>query len=144
MNRVALLLSIAFALGVAAPPVSAATHANIKHPVNAEPQVDFGVAAAVRKILDEKLLDYPSSRFRSVYLDNIPGKRLLCGEINTKNRLGGYVGWSHFKVYVDKDEWAELEGSLVIENTSIPVGCTHVPSADASADYTSAITYQGH
>jgi hypothetical protein len=69
-----------------------------------------------RASLDEVLTDYPSARFRSVqarlvrsvYADDegqsnkVPWMHrggvvlVICGEINTKNRMGGYTGWEPF------------------------------------------------
>ena len=71
---------------------------------------------AVRKGLDNQLNDYPSARFRgvqarlvrSVYADDegqsdrVPWLHrgglvlVFCGEINARNRMGGYGGWQPF------------------------------------------------
>lgn len=48
--------------------------------------------ARVRAELDRQLLDYPSARFRDVRAD---GTR-VCGYVNSKNAMGGYVGWRLF------------------------------------------------
>lgn len=57
-----------------------------------------------RGILDDRLVNYPETRFRNVrYVKtgfaggpkNVMG---FCGEMNTQNRMGGYTGWSPFFV----------------------------------------------
>ncbi|QBX37219.1 hypothetical protein E4M02_02605 [Brevundimonas sp. S30B] len=51
--------------------------------------------AAARAALDERLLDYPSARFREVRGNNM----VLCGNVNAKNRMGAYSGWTRFAVF---------------------------------------------
>lgn len=71
---------------------------------------------AVREALDGALTDYPSARFRnvkarlvrSVYASDegqsnkVPWNHrggvvlVFCGEMNAKNRMGGYTGWEAF------------------------------------------------
>ena len=62
---------------------------------------------AIKTILDDTLVSYPETRFRSVRLvrtgftdkpDIVTG---FCGEMNTKNRMGGFTGWSKFFVSTD-------------------------------------------
>lgn len=66
-----------------------------------------------RAALDEKLLDYPSARFRDVHAD----AARVCGWVNGKNRLGAYTGWKSFgvfgsgetsRLYLDEPEMTEL------------------------------------
>lgn len=71
---------------------------------------------AMRAYFDGTLVDPSSAQFRNVkvYL-NVPGSKLrtagskttplvdvVCGEVNSKNRMGGYVGFRQF--YWDSDE----------------------------------------
>ncbi|HEX3918851.1 MAG TPA: hypothetical protein VHW60_16055 [Caulobacteraceae bacterium] len=71
---------------------------------------------AARKAFDSTLTDYPSARFQdvharivhSVYDDDegqsnkVPWAHrgglvlVICGEVNAKNRMGGYTGWTAF------------------------------------------------
>lgn len=44
----------------------------------------------------DRLIDPASAQFRKVKL--LPGDKGLCGELNSKNKLGGYVGFSAFAV----------------------------------------------
>lgn len=62
-------------------------------------------AAEVRAAFDAELIDYPSARFRDVYVSRnpaaeaergSPGPGYLCGYINSRNQLGGYTGWKRF------------------------------------------------
>jgi hypothetical protein len=91
------------------------------HPASAAPPTSLharAVAAlpAARRALDSTLIDFPSARFqdvharivRSVYADDegqsdkVPWTHrggpvlVICGQINSKNRMGGYTGWSGF------------------------------------------------
>ncbi|MNR97638.1 hypothetical protein D3C72_288230 [compost metagenome] len=60
---------------------------------------------AARRALNERLLDYPSARFRDVRGNSAA----ICGFFNAKNRMGAYSGWSRFafvnlsepRLYVD-------------------------------------------
>lgn len=55
----------------------------------------------------EKLVDPSSAQFKDVQL--VDGS-LVCGEVNAKNRMGGYVGYASFAVIdgrdaaIDKDD----------------------------------------
>ena len=74
------------------------------------------VEQAMRSYFEQTLIDPSSVQFRNlqVFLD-VPGSKLrtsgsksgplvdvVCGEMNSKNRMGGYVGFKHF--YWDSDE----------------------------------------
>jgi len=69
-----------------------------------EAEVAAGLAQvpAIRDELDRELFDYPTARFRDVYVTvngSIEGPRrgsYLCGLVNSKSRAGGYVGWTRF------------------------------------------------
>lgn len=102
----AILAASAFASGAVASP---------------EPTPDLhrrAVAAipAARAELDSQLTDYPTARFRNVHVrmvrsvynddegqsNKVPWTHrggpilVFCGEINAKNRMGGYGGWQQF------------------------------------------------
>lgn len=61
-----------------------------------------------RASLDQKLVDFPTARIRSVYAgfvnlkDPVFGKSyaapVICGQINARNSMGGYRGWQAFVV----------------------------------------------
>ena len=56
---------------------------------NVKPIVE--AKAAVQR----ELIDPSSAEFRNVRIDSL---RDICGEVNAKNRMGGYGGFTHFQV----------------------------------------------
>jgi hypothetical protein len=50
--------------------------------------------ASVQEMVRNQLNDPESARFRNVFV--APDGFLVCGEINAKNRMGGYVGFRRF------------------------------------------------
>lgn len=76
-------------------------------------------APLVREQLDAQLVDYPSARFRDVFVtantiaeaeSGKPGQGYLCGFVNSKNRMGGYVGWKRFMAFEDT---VQIEGDSI-------------------------------
>lgn len=61
---------------------------------------------SARTALDERLLDYPSARFRAVSGNGYA----ICGSVNAKNRLGAYSGWARFVTI-----WREGSTTLYVE-----------------------------
>lgn len=79
---------------------------------------------AVQAGFDSQLTDYPSARFRNVQArlvrsiyssdegqsNRVPWTHrgnvvlILCGEINAKNRMGGYIGWERFAFEPAQDD----------------------------------------
>lgn len=58
-------------------------------------------AASIRSQFDAELFDYTTARFRDVRATvngDVEGRRgaYFCGFVNSKNRLGAYVGWQPF------------------------------------------------
>lgn len=77
--------------------VVAAVAALLQTPAPPPPgPVTDGIIRSARAALDERLLDYPSARFRDVHGNAM----VVCGFVNAKNRMGAYTGWSRF-AYVD-------------------------------------------
>ncbi len=73
-----------------------------------KPAADPGLTAAAakaRQTLDRKLLDYPAARFRDVSGRKTPAGNgyVFCGFVNSKNRMGAYVGWEGFYSLVNDD-----------------------------------------
>jgi hypothetical protein len=68
-------------------------------------------AQNVRPMLDRRLRDLPSTRFQAVFASITTLKDpnfgtdyaayAICGQINTKNAMGGYIGWQEFAVVRD-------------------------------------------
>ncbi|MBM3606618.1 MAG: hypothetical protein FJX25_18490 [Alphaproteobacteria bacterium] len=67
-----------------------------------------------RELFEERLLDYPSARFRNVTGND----RVICGFVNAKNRLGAYVGWEGF-VIVQTDGTSTLRLNEADEPVSL-------------------------
>ena len=58
---------------------------------------DTAVQAAAMSRVKDKLVDPGSARFRNVEVVPQPsGTKAVCGEVNAKNRAGGYSGYEHF------------------------------------------------
>jgi hypothetical protein len=55
--------------------------------------------SAGKQILERNLIDPESVRYRNVRLNQ--AKNAVCGEFNSKNRMGGYSGFSRFVVAGD-------------------------------------------
>jgi hypothetical protein len=82
------------------------------------------ITAQLKRRFDDSLPDFPSTRFRdvharlvhSVYSDDegqanrVPWTHrgglvlVICGQINAKNRMGGYAGWSSFAFEPAQDD----------------------------------------
>ncbi|WP_303699161.1 hypothetical protein [Brevundimonas naejangsanensis] len=82
-----------------------------------------------RQRLDNDLGDYPSARFRNVIAQGEADRAKFCGEINSRNRMGGMTGWQRF--YLDPDI-----GLPIIINPA-----TSCETSIDGADYSSALTY---
>lgn len=69
------------------------------------PVTDAQVRSA-RSAFDEQLLDFPSARFKDVTGNGY----VLCGQVNAKNRVGAYIGWTPFAAV-----WREGRTSIYIQ-----------------------------
>jgi len=69
---------------------------------NRRPVEDEKLIAEVEAAVREELLDPESARFRNLYFAPNPvgPDSRVCGEVNAKNRFGGYVGFNDFGVDV--------------------------------------------
>jgi len=54
---------------------------------------------ARQSILLDSLVDPDSARIRGLYFRKLGGRQYMCGEVNARNRMGGYTGYKLF--YVD-------------------------------------------
>ena len=52
--------------------------------------------AAEQARIREMQIDPESVRFRDAFVSRKPGRPVVCGEINYKNSVGGYVGYQRF------------------------------------------------
>jgi hypothetical protein len=101
----------------------AASSAFAAKPKPASPAPDEYFKAVEAKMIAEgqdritgRLNDPESGRFRNVFVS--PRGRAVCGEVNAKNRMGGYVGFRRFisakdKSGVEEDETYFAESNWV-------------------------------
>lgn len=68
----------------------------------------------IRQAIKQKLTDPDSAKFKNMRLFNAGQKsELVCGEINSKNRFGGYTGFQPFAYAIDQSEgFFEVGGDL--------------------------------
>ena len=81
------------------------------------------LAIDVRAAFDNGLVDYPSARFRMVQgLVYLPGNKptdfILCGQINSKNRMGAYTGWTLFAAEYTSS--GEVIAHMANDDTAVP------------------------
>lgn len=69
--------------------------------------------ADAQTLITDRLKDPESARFRSVFTS--PKMLAVCGEVNAKNSMGGYVGFRRFIVAQDK-AGTEADGSYFVES----------------------------
>lgn len=75
---------------------------------HAEPSDTLMISSA-RSAVIRKLLDDRSASFRDVVvITQESGSKAVCGQVNSKNRLGGYSGYQHF-ISAGSDEHTWLE-----------------------------------
>ena len=78
---------------------------------NAVPS-DTLVIASAQQAVKGKMVDGQSARFRDVsVVVQSSGTKAVCGEVNSKNRAGGYAGYQHF-ISAGTDEHTYLEGQV--------------------------------
>lgn len=75
---------------------------------------------SVRDKLDGTLFDYPTARFRDVRIVKSGG--IICGEVNTKNRMGAYAGWKRF-VAIDATDAGQPYVHVAEQSEETPGGC---------------------
>lgn len=61
-------------------------------------------ATAAKKELTKDFFDPDSVNYRGVYITDSDSSQTLCGEVNGKNKAGGYIGYKPFIVYYDKKQ----------------------------------------
>ena len=63
------------------------------------------------------LIDGDSAKFRELHV--IAG--MVCGQVNSKNRMGAYVGFVYFKVRDDSVEINNTDSDLPFEDCKDPI-----------------------
>jgi len=110
-----------------------------------KPMSSVEVIAKIRKGLDSQLINYPSARFRSVRLEIYDDGSgfFTCGEINSKNKLGGYVGWSPFTVTGGPNfDAVVMLGDDGPSKTAINNTCTETDNHWIKHDYSTEVSAQ--
>lgn len=71
---------------------------------------DTLVIASAQQAVKRKLVDERSAEFRNLTVEVQPtsGTKVVCGQVNSKNRMGGYGGYQHF-ISAGVDELTFLE-----------------------------------
>lgn len=84
-----------------------------------EPSLEEKISSAAEEALKLKLKDPESAQFRNMYIKKTESEGLyaVCGELNAKNSMGGYVGFKPFLVFA-KTETSEIniEGTYIDDN----------------------------
>lgn len=101
--------------------------------------VAMAALPTARATLDDSLVDYPEARFRSVrFTDDHQGQSGFCGEMNTKNRMGGFTGWKRFFLLISDDKTLNaLYDKLTVEGEQTKLDKflgTYSPDADPNRD----------
>jgi len=92
---------------------------------------DAGQIRAAKDIVREELLDGSSAQFEDVVSSTITdGRKLVCGWVNAKNRLGAYTGFEHFVV---ADGTVQVLGSATRPGYETVFGACIARNAKASA-----------
>lgn len=96
------------------------------------------VAEAQTK-LTSALIDPASAQFANLRIANVDGRDILCGDVNGRNRFGGYVGFTAFTVVrnADGDIKAALSTKPVSHQQAQP--CMPLTDPDAMKDPAAAV-----
>lgn len=111
------------------------------------------LASNSHRLLDGYFDDYPTTRFREVYVHLSEGGEFwaLCGEANTKNDRGGYSGWDPFAILmVGEDQIAVANGINGIMDSReyltlcAPRAFDKPDNTYRSHDFAGELVYRGH
>lgn len=84
-----------------------------------ELSIDKKISQAAEEAIKLKLKDPESAQFRNVYVKKIPTENnvhVMCGELNAKNSMGGYVGFKPFLVFVTTKENNATAGGVYLND----------------------------
>ena len=73
---------------------------------------DAQLIEAAKKAIAYSLIDPESARFREVFI--APNRTAVCGQVNAKNRMGGYTGFQRF-MYSPTKQGIDSDGSYFVE-----------------------------
>jgi hypothetical protein len=74
---------------------------------------DIGGLSKARKSILSELKDPGSAQFRDVRKGTDEDRARICGQVNSKNGYGGYVGFQKFVYFPDSDESVILDDDFV-------------------------------
>ena len=103
------------------------------------------VIAQLQERLDERLVDFPSARFKQVRIEIFPNGNgyLACGLVNSKNSAGGYTGWLLFDVqHMPGSDDVKIgeDKEFSIANVQIKGVCEQPGNRWLDGDFSSALT----
>lgn len=95
---------------------------------------------ASRTLFDERLVDYPSARFKDVRMSE--DATFLCGSVNSRSRAGGYTGWHRFAVKVDgpSPRLAMINDDIVAP--AMARECSGGERSWSPTDFSTAVTFR--
>lgn len=127
MRTVAVLIGGALVLGACDRSATKAPEAGPKQPTTAE--LLHAQDAKAFELVKAHLKDPDSARFRNVRRVPFMGmpseavSKVYCGEVNARNSMGGYSGYSAFVAQPDKSEVNIVEGDDLSARFSYDVLC---------------------
>ncbi|WP_445773837.1 hypothetical protein [Shewanella sp.] len=75
-----------------------------------------------KELVKQKLIDADSAKFQNLSrVVNSKNEDAVCGEVNSRNRMGGYAGFSNFVVLESK--FVIFEGTGILDNAYKLSGC---------------------
>lgn len=83
----------------------------------------YHLVAQMREPVAALLTDPESAQFRNERLFSgwTPGSSALCGEVNARNRMGGYVGFTSFSVVAGLAHIADADETRIKREADIPL-----------------------
>ena len=103
-----------------------------------QPPSDRAFVDGLKAEFDSQLFDYPSARFRNVRFSRSTG--IACGDVNSRNQFGAYVGWRSFNAM---EEGADGKVFVLIEDEEEPATSSEcgTPAGEwKSKDFASELT----
>ncbi|WP_409693651.1 hypothetical protein [Limnobacter sp.] len=84
-----------------------------------EPPLEEKISKVVEEAVKLKLKDPDSAQFRNVYVKKIlteENSYAVCGELNAKNSMGGYVGFKPFLAFASTKENEVKAGDTYLDD----------------------------
>lgn len=119
MRVYAWIIALSVAACASAPPDASET---LSMQSAVKPSSPEAAQAAVKRYFDKRLIDSESARYdfdRPVIQGAVGAMRgrmvgwMMCGQINSKNRMGGYTGFDQFFVYFSPTERDAVQSGII-------------------------------